>query len=99
LFGQITRTTPLRLMILHLSQIFLTEARTFMSITGSSDDGSAFWIVRRAPYLHAISGPKRDRYSSKLFGDVRRQLVFFQLDLDQAARQKLNDDPHFGLHA
>jgi hypothetical protein len=27
---QITRTTPLRLMILHLSQIFLTLARTFM---------------------------------------------------------------------
>jgi hypothetical protein len=27
---QITRTTPLRLMILHLSQIFLTLARTFI---------------------------------------------------------------------
>ena len=27
---QMTRTTPLRLIILHLSQIFFTLARTFM---------------------------------------------------------------------
>jgi hypothetical protein len=32
-FEQITRTTPRRRTILHLSQIRLTDARTFMSIS------------------------------------------------------------------
>src|SRR5829696_9246951 len=37
-FVQITRTTPRRRTILHLSQIFLTDALTFMISTRSSDD-------------------------------------------------------------
>jgi len=36
LFGQITRTTPLRRMILHLLHIFLTDALTFMAASPCS---------------------------------------------------------------
>jgi hypothetical protein len=47
LFSQITRTTPLRRTILHLGQIFLVDALTFMKTV-------SFWSL--SPYFAAVSG-------------------------------------------
>src|SRR5450432_1350387 len=47
-FSQITRTTPLRCTTLHLSQIFLTEALTFMIF--SSTFLADRLLMTRSPY-------------------------------------------------
>ncbi|VTR67555.1 hypothetical protein DESC_610138 [Desulfosarcina cetonica] len=47
LFSQITRTVPFRLMILHLLQIFLTDALTFMVYSFMPNNR----MGRRAPFL------------------------------------------------
>jgi hypothetical protein len=47
LFSQITRTMPLRLMTLHLLQIFRTEDRTFIADT--LPIFKVFYLVRRCP--------------------------------------------------
>src|SRR6266849_8360257 len=74
-FSQITRTTPLRWMILHLSQIFLTDALTFInqfSVLGSqfSENRGAgaspasrnlFVPVHNAPAIQVV-GRKLDSY-------------------------------------
>src|SRR6478736_5664706 len=66
-FTQITRTTPLRWMILHLSQIFFTDARTFItqpSAVGSQpsaqlfvplNDSSTIQVVRRKLHRDLVS--------------------------------------------
>src|SRR3989441_12837799 len=72
-FSQITRTTPARLMILHLRQICLTEARTFMIVVPRGAEGQlltfAFLLLPVVPRTEgrlcvAASGPCYSRLNT-----------------------------------
>jgi hypothetical protein len=105
LAGQITRTTPLRRMILHFSQIFLMDALTFivlpLAVIASLRDASlrdlrnnraSLRIALGALDTHSIAGLHRRRNSSELLGDVRRQLFsVLQSHSHHGAGQKLDD--------
>ena len=58
-FTQITRTTPLRWMILHLSQIFLTDARTFIKTRP--------WSLVSAELRSACTGEDARAYIAYLY--------------------------------
>jgi hypothetical protein len=88
LFSQITRTMPLRLMTLHLLQIFRTEDRTFIADT--LPIFKVFYPCADAPTR------KRRRSLLETIGDSSpRQIIGRQLYRDLVSRQNLDEvHPH-----
>src|SRR4026207_1447223 len=80
---QITRTTPSRRTILHLTQIFLTDALTFMVATFStrlrralprrapSHDPSSSHVARAQRHQHAIAHDQPDEIAPGSSAGVR----------------------------
>ena len=83
---QITRTTPRRLTILHLSQIRLTDALTFMTLR-FPDDPAARHIPRRELYDYAITDQQSHEIPFRPVARMRRNPRTVDLDLIQPTRQ------------
>src|ERR1043166_7501245 len=97
---QITRTTPLRWMTLHLSHIFFTDARTFIAQTSSLFiaicNSAAIEIVRRKFHQNPVPG----KYANKMLAHfpryVRKHLMLavFQLAPKHSVRQSFQHVCH-----
>src|SRR5277367_3340991 len=77
--GQMTRTTPSRLTILHLSHIFLTLARTFMMSPNSlqlPDDSGAAWVVRGQRHFHTVTRAHSYKIRFRGRGRMRQHQTF-----------------------
>src|SRR5438094_125006 len=92
-----TRTTPLRWITLHLSQIFLTEALTFISDFSlvAVRYAAAIQIVRRQLNQNSITGKDSDEVLAHLAGNMREDLMLIVLKLDPKHRVRQRFE-HFG---
>src|SRR5206468_7225374 len=94
-----TRTTPLRRMILQLRQIFFTEASTFMSHLSSlraEDDPRPGEVVRRQVHRHLVARQYLDVVHPHLPGDMTEyDVAVLQLYPERRIGQRFQD---FSLH-
>src|SRR5688572_26852527 len=95
--AQITRTTRLRRTILHLRQIFFTEAMTFIVTSFGPKRNAAFGqIVGRHLHRHLVARQDADVVHPHLPGDEGMDDVpVLQLHPEGRVRQVLH---HFALH-
>src|SRR5688500_16477422 len=102
-FTQITRTTPLRWMTLHLSHIFFTDARTFIAVTSIFRsllvpvcNSTAIEIVRRKLYQNSVAWKNANKMLAHFPRDVRKHLVLavLQLDFEHSVWQSLQHLRH-----
>jgi len=93
-FGQITRTTPRRRTILHLSQIRLTDALTFIEPSRLRHDSPAAQIRRHQLYVNPIADEHPDKVPVDPIRDVRQHLpaAVVEPHTIHGARQHVDDD-------
>src|SRR4029453_11735598 len=96
---QMTRTTPLRRMILQLRQIFFTDANTFilsLSSLRAEDDPRARQVVRRQLDRHLVAREDLDVVHPHLSRYVsQHDVVVLELHAKCRVRQHLD---HLALH-